>query len=771
MSEWKKTQCNMCEVTCGLEMEVENNQIVSVRPDPDSPRSENYCCRKGRAAKYYVDNAERITQPLKRVDGKFVPISWQQAYKEIGEKASAIVNRHGPRSIGAIGGSLAASQTALPFLQSLLAACGSQYLFNPAGIEFMGSWWSNGRIYGDQLRFAQPDEHNTDVLVLWGCNPYVSHQIASARKVVRRMSQNPNKKVVVLDPRMTETAKMSDMHIALRPGTDSLFLRALIAYIIKHDMHDQAYLNKWAKDFDHVKHWFRDFDIEEALRVCQVPYEQMQAFCELICNNNWGVHQDLGVYCGRHNTLNSYLIIMLCAVTGSLLVPKNTIVPEHYVEIPASDERDPDIWRTRETGTFPVLGSFPAGSIAPEILSDSEQRIRVMFTSQSNPAHSYPNSRNMRKALSSLELLVCDDICMTETTRLAHYVLPATNGYEGHELTVFQNNFPKTIAQLRQPVVKPIGEQKENSEIWLDVADAMGLIPELPKSLYAKAEQAVRENDRTPYALALLRYLAFNQKYMSLAPMIVGKTLGKAMGSVSKSLLYAMLLESPLKGTDKIERAGIKVDDKHPILNKIPLLKDLCLMDTLFQKVIDTPEGCVLGITDVKDVDGYIREHIRHEDKKLHLYCDEINNYIKRITPEKEEAELNQYPMVISCGRHMDMGVNTVMRNPETYKYRKPFTALLNPHDAQQLGVKNGETIQLVTKAGKITAPAEFSYETPRGYAVIPHQFGLTFNGETYGACANELTREEDRDELTGNPYLRYVPCKIEKVAEGEAAG
>ena len=110
MGEWKKTQCNMCAVSCGLELEVENNKIISVRPDKDSPKSKNYCCRKGRAVKYYQDNAERLDYPLKRVGDEFVRISWEQAYSEIGAKAKEILDKYGPRTFAIVGGGLPSAQ-------------------------------------------------------------------------------------------------------------------------------------------------------------------------------------------------------------------------------------------------------------------------------------------------------------------------------------------------------------------------------------------------------------------------------------------------------------------------------------------------------------------------------------------------------------------------------------------------------------------------------------------------------------------------------------
>lgn len=182
MSEWKKTLCNLCAMTCGLEMEIEDNRIINVRPDPDSPSSECYCCRKGRSAKYFVENSERILYPKKRVGDHYERISWEQAYAEITEKANAIRNAHGPRSVALIGGGGGATGAAAATAQPFLKAMGSQYFFNPIGVEFMGIFWSCGRIFGDQFHPLEPDDKNCEVIIFWGeqfvCVPSASQRQA-----------------------------------------------------------------------------------------------------------------------------------------------------------------------------------------------------------------------------------------------------------------------------------------------------------------------------------------------------------------------------------------------------------------------------------------------------------------------------------------------------------------------------------------------------------------------------------------------------------------
>ncbi|WP_455541868.1 molybdopterin-dependent oxidoreductase [Intestinibacter sp.] len=239
MGEWKKTQCNLCAVACGIEVKVENNKIIDVRPDKTSPQSRGYCCRKGRSAKYFVDHEDRLLYPKKRVGDHYERISWEQAYKEIAEKANSIIKKHGPRSFALIGGGNPSVQTPSATALPLLKGIGSQYVFNAIGTEFMGYWWSCGRILGDQMHYLEPDDRNIEVIIYWGSNSYVSHQMPFARETCRQFSESADKMMIVIDPRLSETARMSDMHIMPALGSDSLFIRALISLILEKGWQNQ----------------------------------------------------------------------------------------------------------------------------------------------------------------------------------------------------------------------------------------------------------------------------------------------------------------------------------------------------------------------------------------------------------------------------------------------------------------------------------------------------------------------------------------------------
>lgn len=155
-------------------------------------------------------------------------------------------------------------------------------------------------------------------LIFCGSNSYVAHNFIESRRHIRAFSEDPDKMIIDVDPRLSETARMADMHVMLRLGTDSLLPRGLITLIIDKDWQDQAFLDKWCTGWENsAKLWFRGFDCRAAFEVCHVPYQQMEELARILTTRTWRLHQDLGIFCGRHNTCSSYLLLMLMAVTGN----------------------------------------------------------------------------------------------------------------------------------------------------------------------------------------------------------------------------------------------------------------------------------------------------------------------------------------------------------------------------------------------------------------------------------------------------------------------
>ncbi len=772
MGEWKKTQCTVCGVSCGIEVEVENGKIISSRPDKDSPRSHGYACRKGRNSKYFMHHGDRLDYPMKKVNGKFERISWDQAISEIAQKLRAIVDEHGPRAVCGIGGASGGGQSELIFLKALINGLGSQYIFNPIGFEFLGNWWSHGKIFGDQVCFTEPDDCGPEAIVLWGSNSFVTHQMCDARKNLRECAEDPNRLLIVVDPRMSESARLADIHIANRPGTDALMMKGLIALILKKGWENKEYCAKHVKDLDKIRPWFTMTNIEECFRVAGVSMEEMENLARVLTTKKWGVHQDLGLFCGRHSTLNSYLMIMLEVICGVALVPGATIVHEPWAERGATihEDTDPKVWRTPVTNRFPVLEAFPSCVMPVEMLSDRPDRIRAAVRVLGSPMRSYPDSKLVRKAFEQLELLVVADIAWTEDCELADYVLPAKSNFERYEFNAFQMNFPECVMTLRPPVFEEtIAERRDMCEVLIDISKKCGALPKLPKWLYAAGEKAAKTGDRMPYLFALLAYLGgTGMKYFQIRTAVLGETLGRAMGSATKGVAWGALMTTPMAAGLSAKCNHPKLGF-HPIMEKLPGLDNFCALDAAFEQVLKHPEGAVVGIADNDKPDEYLKQHVKFPDHKIRLYCREVDEALRTLTPASEEAAIaptEEFPFVMSSGRHTEDGLNAMTRYMKNMnKYHKSYyTFLMNPEDAADMGISDGQLVRVTTKAGSAEIPAEVSYQCSRGYAMFPHHYGLTFEGTKEGESGNELFNWDNMDEITGNPCVRFVPCRIEAV-------
>ena len=773
MGQWKKTSCYNCGVCCGLEVEIENNQVVNVRPDKASMRSlGGYCCRKGRSLQYFQENKNRLNHPLKRVGDDFVEITWEQALSEIGAKIKDLRSQYGPKAFGVYGVGLAVDQVEMYPLHDLGNFLGTQWWFNPLSVEFMAPWWSNGKFLGRQFPPIEGETSGNDVFMVWGANTYVSHNVGKARQVIRDASEDPNRMFIVVDPCLSETARMADLHIMPKPGSDALLLRALIAIILEKGWQDQEFLDQYTVGWEKAKAWFENFDVEGALKVCGVPRNQAEHFAEILSTKKWGVHVDLGIFFGRHSTLSCYLINMLAAVTGCLMRPGTNVVANGYMSWgPYTDENTPDLWRTWKTNSFPTIGYYSGGCLQ-ECMEDpnEEDRLRCLFVTAGNPARSFPDSTTLIRDFKNLDLMVVVDIAMTETCRCADYVLPGTTGYERFGATIFTGGYPYSTLTVKQKLLEPVGERRDDSEIWVDIMEAAGFLPEIPQSLYDKAQEAVEADDRMAILKPVQDYLAEIHREDCLMPVLY-KVMGKAMGSVGKAVFWAQFIFGELNMQNAM-RVGYTFPHKHPELENDPETAPLVIRDQVFGVVDRSPSGMVIAGAD-GTIEGALQDQVCYPDKKIHLFDETVDRYIGRINPQEEGEKLAltpEYPFLVSAGTHSEEGVNTVMRNPASYRYRQPYVFRMNPEDAKEMNIANGQWVKVTSKAGSIKVPVEYSRYSARGYGSIPHHFGLyDENKKAYGEAVNILTSGEDHDEITGDPTYRYVPCRVEPLKEGES--
>jgi len=743
MGPWYKTGCVLCAQNCGLEIRVADGRMVKVRPDKSNPRSQGYACRKGLNILYHQYSADRLTVPLKREDDTFQPISWDQAIAEIAEKSQTLLERHGPRCLAYMGGSAQGGHMEAGFGLGLLRALGSQYYYSSAGQEFSGSWWVFGRMLGKQYNVAIPDEHAAEMLVGWGWNGMQSHQMPRAPIVLKGFSKDPERMLVIVDPRRSETAAIADIHLAIRPGTDALLARAMTALILQEGWQNQAYLDSHVFGWDSIQPWFEDFDIRAALSVCELAFSQVRDVCRLMTTRRWCIHPDLGVYMGRHSTLNSYLICILGAVCGVFGVRGGNVIPGMVMPMGFhADERNAKVWRTKATDMPPAAaGSFPPAVMPEEIMSDHPERLRAVLVSACNPLRAYPDTHAYEEAFAKLDLLVVNDIVMSETARLAHYVLPCRTFYESWDATFFPWTYPDVFFQLRRPLVDPPENCLEASQVLTHLADRLGLIPEIPAEL-----QRAAEGDRLSFGLKLMEFGSQVPEAVARMPFVLAKTLGRVWDSAAKAGLWGLLMTAPKTFQENAARAGFE-----PGLDQ---------GDRIFETLLNQPEGIWIARSDVDNP----MAGIKTESGKIEVFIPEQEEDVLALTPDLEDRDLEMpkdMPLILNSGRHMKYNINTLMRNPEWNRGKRDCTIAVNPKDAKALDLMDGQQVRITTEAGSEVGELEVSDQVRTGMVLVPHGFGLIYQDQVYGINANYLTKNTHRDPL-GTPIHRFIPCRIE---------
>jgi len=741
---WKKTACVLCDNRCGLEVKVENNRIVKVRGDKESPFSEGYVCRKGLNVAFHQHNKDRVLYPLKKVGNRFEKISWGRAMDEISARLKSILAEHGPRALASLVGGGEFSFLSAPFPIRLVRRLGSRWNYSAANQEFSGRYWAHGLTLGSQNIQMESDFDKCDMLMLIGKNPMMSHHFQQARRRLARMSRDPDRLLVVVDPRDSETARIADIHLAIRPGTDALLIKAMISIILEEGLYHKPYIDRHADGLGEILPWFADFDVKAGLKVCDLDYRQVLDVCRELATRRSSILDDLGTLMNRHSALVSYLIVVLLAICGRIAVPGGNYL---HGGGRGQGPGDPRAWKTLKTAIPAVNGMFPPNVLPEEIMSDHPERLRAVLCYATNPLRSYADTTAYENAFRQLDLLVVADIVMSETAAFAHYVLPSRTSFESWDGFTAQG-FSRVYARMTPPVIEPEGEQRENGEIYTMLADAMGIIPPIPESL----DEAAKSGDLTAYGQELTAYITAAPESGKALNFIIAKTLGAAMGSTHLASIFPAFMGLSKIRREEAAKAGFPAGPEQGM--------------SMVRSVTSHPEGVLIGI---RDTEKNMETNIATGNGKIQLYNPEVEEWLKEINPSDEKERLKadgNFPLILMAGRHMDMNANTGMRDPAWNKGRRACTLAVNPSDAEALGIVDKQRVRVVTEAGAEEIEAHVTKDARKGQVIIPHGFGLIYDGAQHGVNVNRLTKNTNRDFL-GTPMHRFVPCRVEAEESG----
>lgn len=743
--EWRHTACILCECNCGIVVQTspadEGRRLLKIRGDKDHPASQCYTCNKALRLDHYQSNPHRLTSPLRRrPDGSYEEIDWDTAISEVAEGFRRIADTHGGDKIFYYGGGGQGNHLGGAYSGAFLKPLGARYRSNALAQEKTGEAWVDAQLYGGHTR---GEFEHAEVSVFVGKNPWMSQSFPRARVVLQDIAKDPARSMIVLDPVVTDTAKMADFHLRVNPGSDAWCLAALAAVLVQENLCDETFLAEHVNGVAPVRETLGYVPVADYAQRCGVDADLIRAAARRIAAaDSVAVFEDLGVQQGPNSTLCSYLNKMLWILTGNFAKPGGQHLHSMFGPL---FSHTPKVGRTPVTGAPIIGGLVPANVIPQEISTDHPDRFRGMIVESSNPAHSLADSRACRDAFASLELLVVIDVAMTETARLAHYVLPAASQFEKPEATFFNLEFPHNTFHLRRPLFDPLPGTLPEPEIWARLVRALNLISDEDLRPLHDAAAAGRD----AYTAAFFTELAANPALTRALPFVLYKTLGPTLpdGLQGAAALWGLAQKAALTYPEAVRRAG------HADGN------------ALFDAILDSPSAVTFTVHEYADDFALIT----HSDRKIALEIPELLDDLSGLCDRFPGLITAEFPIVLSAGERRAFTANDILRDPSWRKRDADGALRVSAADAESLGLVDGGRARITTAAGSAEATVEVSEAMLPGHASLPNGYGVDFTGadgrvRRPGVAPNDLTSTEWRDAYAGTPWHKHVPARIEAV-------
>ena len=727
--------CPLCEACCGLNVQVADGKVVSIRGAENDAFSHGYICPKGYALKDLHEDPDRLRQPMLRRGDQWMKVGWDEAFEEIERRLLPIVEKHGRDALAvSVGNPAAHKMSLLLYFGRLAKSLGTKNIFSASTLDQMPKQLASGWMFGHWLSVAVPDIDRCDFMLILGANPMASNgsmwTVTDFRGRAKALRQRGGQ-IVVVDPRRTETAAIADAHHFIRPGADVYLLAAMVHTLFDENLANPGRLAEWTVGIDAVREAVSDFTPEAVATRCGIAANTVRELTrQLAAAQRACVYGRIGTCTQEFGTLSSWLVDVLNVLTGHLDSPGGAMFPK------AAAFAQNTIGRTgtgkgivtgrhasRVSGAPEVFGELPMTVMAEEIETPGPGQIRALITVASNPVLSSPGGPRLARALDSLEFMVSLDIYLNETSRHADVILPGPSPLEdAHYDVTFPQLSHRNHARYSGPVFAPPADHPPE---WQNLLRLM----------------------------AIARGLGAQADVLALDDEIFATEVNKQAGDHAPAILAAMS-RSGRRGPERQLDLALRTGPYGDLFGLRP--------DGLsLGKVMAADGGIDLGALQPR-----IPDVLRTPSGRIELAPPACLGDLARA----RDLLAAPAPEMVIIGRRDVRSNNSWMHNLRTLaKGPVRCTVLVHPTDAARLGLAEGATARISSGERAVTAPVVLCTDMMPGVVSLPHGWGhdlpgshLSVAAERPGANLNAVLDDTLRDPLSGNAVLSGVAVRLE---------
>jgi anaerobic selenocysteine-containing dehydrogenase len=734
--------CSLCEATCGIAVDVdENGRVERVEADRLDPFSKGFLCPKAWGMKALQDDPDRLERPLRREGSSWREVGWAEAIDEAVARLGAVRAEHGPDAIATyLGNPSAHSLHSMVYAPVLLKAIGTKQRYSASSLDQLPKMVSAALMFGGGLTVPVPDLDRTRFLFVLGGNPVVSNgSLMTAPDVPGRLRGIVERggKVVVFDPRRSETARLASEHHFIRPGTDAWLLLAMARVLFAENLVRLGALEGRVAGLDALRGLVEPFTPERAAAVTGVAAADIVRLArEFAAADGAACYGRIGTTCQQFGTVASWAVDVLNAISGNLDRPGGAMFARPAA-VRGFNRRDKakrgarafGRWKTRFRQLPEMFGELPTAALADEIERPGPGQVRALVTLAGNPALSAPNGARLGRALGGLDFMVSVDFYLNETTRHAHLILPPPPPLERDTYDLALYNFAvRNVAKYSPPALERPAGRPDEWEILLSLAKGligMGALPLADADAWVLSQLAAEE---------------------------IGDDGGRFPGLGAAEAIAALGAEpGPRRVLDLLLRLGPFGDGFGRVPDGLTLARleasehgvDLGPLVPRLDEVLATPSGLV------------------------ELAPGPIVADLERLG--REEATLREGGVVLIGRRHLRSNNSWMHNLPALVKGPARCTLLVHPGDAARLGLAAGGEARVTSRVGSVVARVELSDELMPGVVSLPHGWGHDGPGTRQGVASqhagvnvNLLSDDEFVDVLSGNAAFNGLAVSVE---------